>query len=204
MFPYVMLASSPLFCSPEWPRKLVSHCPKRLQELLPLRAAPQPSASCLYKRSRATGGQKPGLRHRLGAAFTLLYLLEQLFLPYSHFLTQVCIGWGLAWKVAEVTAVGKEWSWFCCPFSVEDGISVRTTELISSALPSQGYNNWTNGLYGYSWDMMVHSRSHQHVKITYRDGHTGELGYLNPGVSCLMLTIYCSSELFELWGLVWS
>lgn len=46
----------------------------------------------------------------------------------------------------------------------------------------QGYNNWTNGLYGYSWDMMVHSRSHQHVKITYKDGVTGEIGYLNPGV----------------------
>ena len=47
----------------------------------------------------------------------------------------------------------------------------------------QGYNNWTNGLYGYSWDMMVHSRSHQHVKITYKDGKTGDIGYLNPGVS---------------------
>lgn len=47
----------------------------------------------------------------------------------------------------------------------------------------KGYNNWTNGLYGYSWDMMVHSRSHQHVKITYKDGKTGETGYLNPGVS---------------------
>ncbi|XP_004713932.1 vitamin K-dependent gamma-carboxylase isoform X1 [Echinops telfairi] len=133
MFPYVMLASSPLFCSPAWPRKLVSHCPKRLQDLLPLQAAPQPSASCLSTRSWAGSGRKPGLRHQLGAAFTVLYLLEQLFLPYSHFLTQ-------------------------------------------------GYNNWTNGLYGYSWDMMVHSRSHQHVKITYRDGRTGELGYLNPGV----------------------
>ncbi|XP_047299876.1 vitamin K-dependent gamma-carboxylase isoform X4 [Homo sapiens] len=132
MFSYVMLASSPLFCSPEWPRKLVSYCPRRLQQLLPLKAAPQPSVSCVYKRSRGKSGQKPGLRHQLGAAFTLLYLLEQLFLPYSHFLTQ-------------------------------------------------GYNNWTNGLYGYSWDMMVHSRSHQHVKITYRDGRTGELGYLNPG-----------------------
>ncbi|NXB58165.1 VKGC carboxylase, partial [Struthidea cinerea] len=65
-------------------------------------------------------------------AFTILYVLEQLFLPYSHFITQ-------------------------------------------------GYNNWTNGLYGYSWDMMVHSRFHQHVKITYRDGLTGEVGYLKPG-----------------------
>uniref|UniRef100_A0A8C3K1S6 Vitamin K-dependent gamma-carboxylase n=1 Tax=Calidris pygmaea TaxID=425635 RepID=A0A8C3K1S6_9CHAR len=53
---------------------------------------------------------------------------------------------------------------------------------VSSLPPSQGYNNWTNGLYGYSWDMMVHSRFHQHVKITYRDGLTGEVGYLKPGV----------------------
>ncbi|NXF56278.1 VKGC carboxylase, partial [Oceanites oceanicus] len=51
-----------------------------------------------------------------------------------------------------------------------------------SCVPPQGYNNWTNGLYGYSWDMMVHSRFHQHVKITYRDGLTGEVGYLKPGV----------------------
>lgn len=49
-------------------------------------------------------------------------------------------------------------------------------------VPPQGYNNWTNGLYGYSWDMMVHSRFHQHVKITYRDGLTGDVGYLKPGV----------------------
>nr|XP_009680570.1 PREDICTED: vitamin K-dependent gamma-carboxylase [Struthio camelus australis] len=70
----------------------------------------------------------------LGADRYCLYVLEQFFLPYSHFITQ-------------------------------------------------GYNNWTNGLYGYSWDMMVHSRFHQHVKITYRDGLTGEVGYLKPGVS---------------------
>uniref|UniRef100_A0A803WAB3 Vitamin K-dependent gamma-carboxylase n=1 Tax=Ficedula albicollis TaxID=59894 RepID=A0A803WAB3_FICAL len=50
-----------------------------------------------------------------------------------------------------------------------------------SSSSASGYNNWTNGLYGYSWDMMVHSRFHQHVKITYRDGLTGEVGYLKPG-----------------------
>ncbi|XP_044518981.1 vitamin K-dependent gamma-carboxylase [Gracilinanus agilis] len=133
MFPFVMLASSPLFCSPDWPRRLVSCLPQRLRGLLPATADAQPSLSCVYKRSRAKGSHRTRLRHRLGAVFTLLYLVEQLFLPYSHFITQ-------------------------------------------------GYNNWTNGLYGYSWDMMVHSRSHQHVKITYRDGRTGELGYLNPGV----------------------
>ncbi|XP_028930682.1 LOW QUALITY PROTEIN: vitamin K-dependent gamma-carboxylase [Ornithorhynchus anatinus] len=132
MFPYVMLASSPLFCSPDWPRRLAARSPRWLRGPLPAVAPPERSASCVYKGGRG-GRQRPGWRQRLGAAFTLLYVLEQLFLPYSHFLTQ-------------------------------------------------GYNNWTNGLYGYSWDMMVHSRFHQHVKITYRDGLTGKLGYLNPGV----------------------
>ncbi|NWW23905.1 VKGC carboxylase, partial [Falcunculus frontatus] len=56
-----------------------------------------------------------------------------------------------------------------------------TPVLCDPPVSPQGYNNWTNGLYGYSWDMMVHSRFHQHVKITYRDGLTGEVGYLKPG-----------------------
>ncbi|XP_041379619.1 vitamin K-dependent gamma-carboxylase-like, partial [Gigantopelta aegis] len=45
---------------------------------------------------------------------------------------------------------------------------------------TKGYNNWTNGLYGYSWDMMVHSWKTQHVRITYVDKETGETGYLDP------------------------
>lgn len=45
---------------------------------------------------------------------------------------------------------------------------------------TKGYNNWTNGLYGYSWDMMVHSWSTQHVRIEYVDHDTGKVGYLNP------------------------
>ncbi|XP_025068611.1 vitamin K-dependent gamma-carboxylase [Alligator sinensis] len=125
MFPYVMMAASPLFCHPAWPRCLTARAPACLRWALPSLEPPEPSPP---DQSRGLG-----LRQHVGAAFTLLYVLEQLFLPYSHFITQ-------------------------------------------------GYNNWTNGLYGYSWDMMVHSRSHQHVKITYRDGLTGEVGYLKPGV----------------------
>ncbi|XP_034974536.2 vitamin K-dependent gamma-carboxylase isoform X1 [Zootoca vivipara] len=137
MFSYTMLATSPLFCYPDWPRHLIAKFPACFQSLLPLSEAPQPSQECVYggagQQRSGRAAQKLGLRQKLGAIFTVLYLLEQLFLPYSHFITQ-------------------------------------------------GYNNWTNGLYGYSWDMMVHARSHQHVKITYRDGLTGEIGYLNPGV----------------------
>ncbi|XP_041280593.1 vitamin K-dependent gamma-carboxylase isoform X2 [Onychostruthus taczanowskii] len=130
MFSYTMLATNGLFCRPEWPRGLVARCPPWLQAWLPSTKPPQPSPDCHYGGRRARGGLRP--RQHMAAAFTILYVLEQLFLPYSHFITQ-------------------------------------------------GYNNWTNGLYGYSWDMMVHSRFHQHVKITYRDGLTGEVGYLKPG-----------------------
>ncbi|KAM6395625.1 vitamin K-dependent gamma-carboxylase [Rhynochetos jubatus] len=131
MFPYTMLASSGLFCHPDWPRRLLARCPRWVRGVLPSTQPPQPSPDCHYGGRGARGGLRP--RQHLAAAFTVLYVLEQLFLPYSHFITQ-------------------------------------------------GYNNWTNGLYGYSWDMMVHSRFHQHVKITYRDGLTGEVGYLKPGV----------------------
>ncbi|KAG9488825.1 hypothetical protein GDO78_005035 [Eleutherodactylus coqui] len=131
MFSYTMLATSPIFCYPDWPRRLVSKLPRCLHWAFPLIKPPQKSSQCVYPGQK--GKSSIGLRHKLGAIFTIIYIAEQLFLPYSHFITQ-------------------------------------------------GYNNWTNGLYGYSWDMMVHSRSHQHVKITYKDGVTGEVGYLNPGV----------------------
>ncbi|XP_074419616.1 vitamin K-dependent gamma-carboxylase isoform X1 [Larus michahellis] len=131
MFSYTMLASSGLFCHPSWPRRLCARFPPWLRGVLPSTQPPRTSPDCHYGGRGGRGGLRP--RQHLAAAFTVLYVLEQLFLPYSHFITQ-------------------------------------------------GYNNWTNGLYGYSWDMMVHSRFHQHVKITYRDGLTGEVGYLKPGV----------------------
>ncbi|XP_067288860.1 vitamin K-dependent gamma-carboxylase [Pseudorasbora parva] len=145
MFPYTMLATSPLFCYPDWPRRFFGRFPEFFWPVLPLISpAPSPSTSCVYpnppsepreqdESNAAPRPTTPSFKHKIRAFFTILYITEQLFLPYSHFITQ-------------------------------------------------GYNNWTNGLYGYSWDMMVHSRSHQHVKITYRDGVTGDVGYLNPGV----------------------
>lgn len=144
MFPYAMLATSPLFCYTDWPRRFFARFPDFLKPVLPFTSVDMKSStSCVYSEVQRSTEQeestpvpkssKQRIRHKLAAVFTIVYILEQLFLPYSHFVTQ-------------------------------------------------GYNNWTNGLYGYSWDMMVHSRSHQHVKITYKDGKTGEIGYLNPGV----------------------
>lgn len=56
----------------------------------------------------------------------------------------------------------------------------------------QGFNNWTNGLYGYSWDMMVHSWNTQHIRIKYVDAAAGKEGYLQHDVmpSILFYSFY--------------
>ena len=45
---------------------------------------------------------------------------------------------------------------------------------------TKGYNTWTNGLYGYSWDMMVHKWKHIHTKITVVDKTKENRFYLDP------------------------
>uniref|UniRef100_A0A1B6CFW1 Vitamin K-dependent gamma-carboxylase n=1 Tax=Clastoptera arizonana TaxID=38151 RepID=A0A1B6CFW1_9HEMI len=45
---------------------------------------------------------------------------------------------------------------------------------------TKGYNNWTNGLYGYSWDMMVHSWDTVLLVVRIVDKDTGEEHFLDP------------------------
>ncbi|OWF37824.1 vitamin K-dependent gamma-carboxylase-like [Mizuhopecten yessoensis] len=147
MFSYTMLATLPLFCYPDWPRRVL--------QLLPLPGGPttrqelQPNSHCVYVKELVKSSKqidKPQsvssspqvvpptaatFHHKLFSCVTLFYLSTQVFLPYSHCITK-------------------------------------------------GYNTWTDGLYGYSWDMMVHSWKTQHVRLTYMDLDTGEQGYLDP------------------------
>ncbi|CAH3987282.1 unnamed protein product [Pieris brassicae] len=45
---------------------------------------------------------------------------------------------------------------------------------------TKGYNNWTNGLYGYSWDMMVHTWDVNSVVIQIVDNTKQAEYYLDP------------------------
>lgn len=45
---------------------------------------------------------------------------------------------------------------------------------------TKGYNNWTNGLYGYSWDMMIHSYDTILTSIKIVDNKNNNVHYLNP------------------------
>ncbi|XP_002069156.2 vitamin K-dependent gamma-carboxylase [Drosophila willistoni] len=45
---------------------------------------------------------------------------------------------------------------------------------------TKGYNNWTNGLYGYSWDMMMHSYDTVLTSIKVVDNDNQRVHNLNP------------------------
>ncbi|KAM7304987.1 vitamin K-dependent gamma-carboxylase [Ixodes scapularis] len=45
---------------------------------------------------------------------------------------------------------------------------------------TKGYNTWTEGSYGYSWDMMVHNWRPIHIKTVLYDNSTGKAHFLNP------------------------
>ena len=100
MFPYAMLATSPLFCYADWPRKLFARFPDFLKPVLPFTSLElKPSASCVYSEAQSRSEQQEStpvaktsklkFRHKLAAFFTVFYILEQFFMPYSHFITQV-------------------------------------------------------------------------------------------------------------------
>ncbi len=101
MFSYTMLATSPLFCYADWPRRFFGRFPAFLGTVLPFTSTDiQPSASCVYIESKSTSTErqetppaakasKLRLKHKMAAIFTVVYMMEQFFLPYSHFITQV-------------------------------------------------------------------------------------------------------------------
>ncbi|XP_047020536.1 vitamin K-dependent gamma-carboxylase [Helicoverpa zea] len=45
---------------------------------------------------------------------------------------------------------------------------------------TKGYNNWTNGLYGYSWDMMIHTWDISSVVVKVVDNQRQEEIYIDP------------------------
>ena len=101
-----MLATIPIFFHNDWPRRFLGRIlPKWLYKDSPI----QYSTSCLYSKedikpeeskSKATPAvsvknapTKATIRHKLFTIFAILYLAEQSFLPYSHFVTKGYNNW---------------------------------------------------------------------------------------------------------------
>ncbi|XP_067935757.1 vitamin K-dependent gamma-carboxylase-like isoform X1 [Watersipora subatra] len=90
-FPYVMLCTTAIFYAYDWPKKVypslaVTHQPCHT------------SKHCLYQ------GEKPRIYHHVSTFFTVVYMLWQCFLPYSHSLTPGYKNWsgslyGYSWDM---------------------------------------------------------------------------------------------------------
>lgn len=119
MFPYMCLATLPIFCRPDWPKHLMDQSPALLKKVLPTTE----KSPCDPKRKKESS-------RSVKTTLMTLYILSQLVLPWTHSITQ-------------------------------------------------GYNNWTNGLYGYSWDMMVHAWQTMHVVVSVKHKDTGHISYLD-------------------------
>ncbi|KYM96640.1 Vitamin K-dependent gamma-carboxylase [Cyphomyrmex costatus] len=150
MFPYVCLATMPLFCHVDWPQKIMSeeknktYFVKSKLEKKPnkddndiqlsknsIKLNKKGMTNVCKKNWIAQQSPKVTKKQKFIASLLLCHILLQFFLPYSHFI-------------------------------------------------SKGYNNWVPGLYGYSWDMMVHSWDTVHVVIKVHDNANNEVRYLDP------------------------
>lgn len=99
MFPYTMLATMPLFCAYNWPKKMMSHLPNVLAKILPSKDVPQTNPHCVYISSdkndekqqdrKGAAIQMPSAKHKALLCTVLVYMGIQIFLPYSHFVTKV-------------------------------------------------------------------------------------------------------------------
>lgn len=86
MFPYVCIATMPLFCEPNWPRKLEKIFKVTINEhVLNEKAKVGPHNNELKPHKKVKWG------HQIVVAVLLSYCGLQIFLPYSHFITKVKI-----------------------------------------------------------------------------------------------------------------
>ncbi|KAK9503159.1 hypothetical protein O3M35_011787 [Rhynocoris fuscipes] len=134
LFPYVCLATMPLFYENNWPKQVL----KKIERLkFNVDTENCVNNSCCYdmqSSKKVTGARdktKHSIKKQIVAVLLIFHVIIQLFLPYSHFITK-------------------------------------------------GYNNWTNGLYGYSWDMMVHTWETVLTIVKVVDKKTNKEIYLDP------------------------
>lgn len=97
MFPYTMLATTTIFYSNDWPKRfcLTSWLLKeKFDSTTEKYYVSCLSGHCVYDNKPKASGKKPAqTKHtfyqNFFAFFTILFISEQCFLPYSHFITKV-------------------------------------------------------------------------------------------------------------------
>jgi len=199
MFPYVMLCTTPMFCYPNWPRfsRLGYQAQRLLFALKMIPKAPEePEAPqlianerCIYDKEtvkserRKEEDQNEKTKEDAGAGGDTGAGPEQSKADKNHASSSKS-------EIPEVDSRSKKTSTptlrstpgnrhHCVTFLVLTWMAWQAF-MPYSHFVTKGYNGWTEGLYGYSWDMMIKTWTTQHVRVSYKEASTGEVGYLNP------------------------
>lgn len=156
MFPWTMIATITIFLYADWPRNIFKKLSKNLSWICPVDEPPQQSSHCIYPvEVVSSSGPKSVSSTRQESAS-------------SH-------------SPIKKDSKKKKYSIYHVASTIFTIIYLALQLFLPySHFITKGYNNWTNGLYGYSWDMMVHRWNIQHVQITYVQKDTGEAGFLDP------------------------
>ncbi|GAB6018826.1 hypothetical protein CHUAL_000487 [Chamberlinius hualienensis] len=144
MFPYAMLATITIFCYPDWGRRPI----ESIKEFVKTR---------LYYKNKNVG--QPNYSANLLLAPSTRGLKRHHHCLYPD-----------AKKSNKKFHVGKSYHVIC--------ILLLSHVAIQGFLPfshfiTKGYNHWRDGLYGYSWDMMVHSETTLFRRISAHFPHNG-------------------------------
>lgn len=80
MFPYVMIALTPIFCDHKWPSKIISHYKSDQNDYT------ESNKISLIGKHPNTGPCKFYLMRNM---LIVVYMIIQILVPYSHFITKV-------------------------------------------------------------------------------------------------------------------
>ncbi len=105
MFPYAMLATTTIFYSNDWPKRVWSFLRRKSYAPVDINKMPILSRHCIYEKITKTDAETDAAKtkrnnqdkkkknsnfyHKFFSLYTIVYLTLQCFLPYSHFITKV-------------------------------------------------------------------------------------------------------------------
>jgi len=200
MFPYVMLCTTPIFCYPDWPRKLSYRIKFLLFKAKLMKVEPSEpempvevfNERCIYPKEVVKSEEKrQSLEEEEVKKEEVKKEVEEKKEDSSDAKTSVEKKQKEVGKTKSSPKKNPKKSMILRSLPTKSHHIATTLVCAWMAwqliLPyshsiTQGYNAWTEGLYGYSWDMMIKTWSTQHVRVSFKDMSTGEVGYLNPDI----------------------
>nr|XP_014092739.1 vitamin K-dependent gamma-carboxylase [Bactrocera oleae] len=162
MFPWVCLAEVPLFFGFSWPRKLSL---KRLLQLISFTATDKTEGQHDPQRKRLNTTESKEVTESYATSGVGTASTQSTF---SKTYDQIA-------KIAAINCFAAKLRTALVLFYCALQLFLPYSHFIT-----KGYNNWTEGLYGYSWNMMVHTYDTVLTSVKLVDNANGEVHYLDP------------------------